>query len=179
MRHTLSGGRRNGCIAAISHGLGIGLYALLCIAGLAVLIMASPVLFKSFQWAGAAYLVWLGIKGLRSQAAQPGRPEPETNAGSAARDGFLIVFLNPKIAVFFIALFSQIIGPTTTWLERGIYTATAWLIDTAWYVLVAIMVSHPRWLGAFQKNAVWIDRAFGIILLLLAARLIIETLRQG
>lgn len=176
MRHALSGGRRNGCIAAFTHGLGIGLYALLCISGLAVLITASPVLFQSFQWAGAAYLFWLGIKGLRSKPAEPGKLETATTGRSAARDGFLIVFLNPKVAVFFIALFSQVIGPDTAWLERGLYVATAWFLDTAWYLLVAIMVTHPRWLGALQKNAIWFDRAFGLILLALAARLIFNTI---
>jgi len=179
MRHALNGGRRNGCIAAISHSLGIGLYALLCISGLAVLITASPLLFKSFQWAGAAYLLWLGIKGLRSKPAEPGKLAPATTGSSAGRDGFLVVFLNPKVAVFFIALFSQVIGPGTPWLERGIYVATAWFLDFAWYLLVAIMVTHPRWLGALQKHGVWIDRAFGVILILLATRLVIETLRQG
>ncbi len=179
MRHALNGGRRNGCLAAITHGLGIGLYALLCISGLAVLITASPLLFKSFQWAGAAYLVWLGIKGLRSRPPEPGSLEQATTSGTAARDGFLIVFLNPKVAVFFIALFSQVIGPATPWFERGIYAGTAWFIDTAWYLLVAIMVTQPRWLGALQKHGVWFDRAFGVILILLAARLVIETLGQG
>lgn len=178
MRHSLNGGRRNGSIAAISHGLGIGLYALLCISGLAVLITASPMLFTSFQWAGAAYLAWLGIKGLLSRPAAPGELEPTTTGRSAARDGFLIVFLNPKVAVFFIALFSQVVGPATHWFERGLYAGTAWFLDTAWYLLVALMVTQPRWLSALQKRGVWIDRAFGVILLLLAARLVYETFRN-
>jgi threonine/homoserine/homoserine lactone efflux protein len=179
MRHALNGGRRNGSIAAFTHGLGIGLYALLCISGLAVLITASPLLYKSFQWAGAAYLAWLGIKGLLSRPAAPGGMEPANTGSSAARDGFLIVFLNPKVAVFFIARFSQVIGPDTPWLARGLYAGTAWFLDTAWYLLVALMVTQPRWLNTLQKHGVWFDRAFGVILLLLAARLVIETLKQG
>lgn len=178
MRHALSGGRRNGSIAAITHGLGIGLYALLCISGLAVMITASPMLFNALQWAGAAYLVWLGVKGLRSQPAEPGSLKPAATGSSAARDGFLIVFLNPKVAVFFIALFSQVIGPDTPWLTRGLYAGTAWFLDTAWYLLVAVMITQPRWLGALQKHGVWFDRAFGVILLLLAARLLVETFKQ-
>jgi threonine/homoserine/homoserine lactone efflux protein len=176
MRHSLSGGRRNGSIAAITHGLGIGLYALLCISGLAVLITASPMVFTSFQWAGAAYLAWLGIKGLRATAATDGPPQASATGTTAARDGFLVVFLNPKVAVFFIALFSQVIGPSTPWLVRGIYAGTAWLLDTAWYLLVAFMVTQPKWLGALQKHSVWIDRTFGLILLALAAKLLAETL---
>jgi threonine/homoserine/homoserine lactone efflux protein len=176
MRHALQGGRQNGTIAAITHGLGIALYALLCISGLAVLITASPLLFQAFQWAGAAYLAWLGIKGLMARPAPAGQLPVATTGSGAARDGFLIVFLNPKVAVFFIALFSQVIGPDTAWLERGLYVATAWFLDTAWYLLVAAMVTHPRWLGALQRNAVWLDRGFGVILLALAARLIIDTI---
>lgn len=178
MRHAFSGGRRHGSIAAITHGLGIGLYALLCISGLAVLITASPRLFLAFEWAGAAYLAWLGIKGLRARPAPAGELPVATTGSGAARDGFLIVFLNPKVAVFFIALFSQVIGPDTAWLQRGLYVATAWFIDTGWYLLIAAMVTHPRWLGALQKNAVWFDRAFGVILLALAARLVFNTLSQ-
>lgn len=179
MRHALQGGRRNGSIAALTHGLGITLYALLCISGLAVLITASPLVFRGFQWAGAIYLAWLGIKGLMARPAEAGELQPATESAGAARDGFLIVFLNPKVAVFFIALFSQVIGPDTLWLERGLYVATAGVIDAAWYLFIAAMVTQPRWLGALQRNGVWFDRAFGVILLALAARLVFQTLQQG
>lgn len=176
MRHALSGGRRQGCITGMMHGLGVGLYALLSISGLAVLITTSPQLFKALEWAGAGYLAWLGIKGLRAKPAASGPLQTTATDTSAARDGFLIVFLNPKIAVFFIALFSQVIGPSTHWFERGLYAGTAWFIDTGWYVLVAVMVTQPKWLSALQKHAVWLDRVFGVILLALAAKLVAETL---
>jgi threonine/homoserine/homoserine lactone efflux protein len=176
LRHTLSGGRLNGCLAALAHGAGIGLYALLSISGLAVLITASPGLFRAFQWAGAAYLAWMGLRGLLSR---PPRDPSETVAqprGGAVRDGFMIAFLNPKIAVFFIALFSQVIGSETPWFGRLLYAGTAWFIDTAWYLLVAWLFSTPRWLARLRRNAVWFERLFGLVLLALAARLVLETL---
>ena len=112
LRHTLMGGRPNGVIAAITHGLGVGLYAFLCISGLAFLIARYPALFIAFEWAGALYLAWLGIRGLLAKpAGEEETPAPVLH--TAARDGFLIVLLNPKIAVFFIALFSQVIGSET------------------------------------------------------------------
>lgn len=174
LRHTLRGGRRHGCTAAIAHSIGIGIYAFLAISGLAVLITASPVVFRAFQWAGAAYLAWLGIKGLLAKPAADGELAPPAATAGAARDGFLVAFLNPKIAVFLIALFSQVVGTDTTWAERTLYAATAWLIDMVWYVLVATMFSSPRWLKSLQRNAVWFERAFGVILLALAGRLIVE-----
>ena len=172
LKQTLSGGRKTGLVAAITHGLGIGLYALLCISGIAVMITASPVLFTALQWAGAGYLVWLGIKGLRARAGAGATLEDPPTTGSAARDGFLVAFLNPKVAVFFIALFSQVIGSETSWLEKLAYAATALFIDMAWYMIVAWSFSNPRWLGRLQQNVVWLERIFGVILIALAARLL-------
>ena len=110
LQQTLKGGRKNGLVAALTHGSGIGLYALLCISGIALMITTSPLLFTGLQWLGSAYLLWLGIKGLRAKAGNDDALTAPPTTGSAARDGFLVVFLNPKVAVFFIALFSQVIG---------------------------------------------------------------------
>ena len=175
LRHTLAGGRRNGVLAAVTHGLGVGLYALACISGLAFLVTTNPTVFLTLQWGGAAYLVWLGTQGLRARPAPPGgMPEP-ASAGSAARDGFLIVFLNPKIAVFFIALFSQVIGPETSLAARLGYAATALFLDMGWYALIAWGFSNERWYGWLQERSVWFERAFGVVLLGLAARLVWQT----
>jgi len=176
LKQTLSGGRRTGLIAAITHGLGIGLYALLCISGIAVMIVASPMLFSALQWGGAGYLLWMGINGLLARAKpDEGLADPPTT-GSAARDGFLVVFLNPKVAVFFIALFSQVIGSETSWLEKLAYACTAMFIDMGWYMVVAWLFSNPRWLGRLQANVVWLERIFGVILIALAVRLVAGSL---
>jgi len=172
LQQTIRGGRKTGLVAAVTHGLGIGLYALLCISGIAVMITTSPVLFTTLQWLGAGYLIWIGIKGLRARAQTDGPLVNAPTTGSAARDGFLVVFLNPKVAVFFIALFSQVIGSETSWLEKLVYAATAMFIDMGWYVIVALSFSNPRWLGRLQRNVVWLERAFGVVLIALAIRLL-------
>ena len=64
LRQAISSGRKAGLITAIAHGIGIGLYAMACISGIAVIITTSPILFTTLKWAGAGYLLWLGIKGL-------------------------------------------------------------------------------------------------------------------
>ncbi|MDF1562104.1 MAG: LysE family transporter [Deltaproteobacteria bacterium] len=172
LKQTLGGGRRNGVITALAHGLGVGLYALLSLLGLAALITASPVAFALLQGGGAAYLAWLGVKGLRARVA-PGEALPDApTTRSAARDGFLIAFLNPKVAVFFLALFSQVVGAETTGLARLGYAATALVIDTSWYLIVAWLFSDPRWLEVLRRRAVWVERVFGVVLLALAARLV-------
>lgn len=175
LRQTLAGGRVNGCVAALTHGLGIGLYALACISGIAFLVTASPALFTGLQWAGAAYLAWLGIQGIRARPGTDDALAETPTTGSAARDGFMIVFLNPKIAVFFIALFSQVIGSDTSLPARLGYAATAMIIDAGWYLMVAWGFSNPVWLPRLQARAVWLERAFGVVLLALAGRLLWQT----
>lgn len=172
LKQTISGGRKTGLVAAITHGLGIGLYALLCISGIAFMITTSPLVYKGLQWTGAIYLIWIGFKGLRAKAEAGATLADPPTTGSAARDGFLVVFLNPKVAVFFIALFSQVIGSETTWLEKLAFTATALFIDMAWYMIVAWSFSNPRWLGVLQKNVVWLERLFGVVLIALALRIL-------
>ena len=172
LRHTLSGGRSTGILTAVTHGLGIGLYALMSISGIAVLITSTPVLFDTLRWVGAAYLAWLGIRSLRAKSTPELALKNSSSTGGAARDGFLIVFLNPKVAVFFIALFSQVIGIDTGLAEKLAYAATAMLIDMGWYAVVAYFFSNPLWLGRLQQQFVWLELAIGVVLIALAARIL-------
>ena len=172
LQQTLRGGRKGGLLAAVFHGFGIGLYALISISGIAVIITASPALYTGLQWLGAGYLIWLGIKGLLAQPAAIETNQQPATSSDAAISGFLVVFLNPKIAVFLIALFSQVIGTDTTMTEKLIYAATAMVIDMAWYILVAWSVSIPSWLNRLQRHSVWIERVFAVILIALALRLL-------
>ncbi|TBW48740.1 LysE family translocator [Marinobacter halodurans] len=178
LKQTLAGGRRNGVAAALLHGLGVGLYALLSIIGLAAVIKASPVAFGLLQWGGALYLAWLGVKGLTSRRRENGALPEVPTTSSAARDGFLVVFLNPKIAVFFIALFSQVVGVDTSFVAKLGYAATAMVIDGGWYLIVAWLFSNPRWLSRLQRHTVWFERLFGAILVGLAGRLVLGILRH-
>jgi threonine/homoserine/homoserine lactone efflux protein len=166
-------------ISAVTHGRGVGLYALLSILGLAAVITASGLAFAVLQWGGALYLAWLGVKGLMAKRQPESGLPRATTTTSAARDGFLVVFLNPKIAVFFLALFSQVVGTETGMLAKFGYAATAMVIDGGWYVIVTWLFSNPRWLDMLRRKAVWFERLFGAILVGLAGQLVAGILGGG
>ncbi|SFX67317.1 LysE family translocator [Marinospirillum alkaliphilum] len=174
LRHTLSGSRRNGIIAALAHGAGVGLYALLVVLGLGRLLVELPGLYQLLAWGGAAYLAWLGIQALRAgqTSALHADALQAPTALTAVRDGFMVAFLNPKLAIFFVALFSQFIQPGQSLETKLILAATAWSIDTGWYLLVAFGLSHSQVLPWLQQRARWINRITGCLLLLLALRVI-------
>jgi len=173
MRAALRGSRRNGYRTAVAHGLGVGLYALLTVTGLAVLITRWPGAFLSVQLLGAAYLVYLGVLSLRRKA---GPFATVAGGGRGAMDGFWIALLNPKLAVFMLALFSQFLQPAAALLEKAIMVTTVTVTDASWYSLVVALVSHNALRAGLEKYAVLIDRVFGVLLLVLAISVILRAL---
>ncbi|CAH0532413.1 Threonine efflux protein [Vibrio stylophorae] len=173
-QHTLASGRKQGVLTAWAHALGIGFYALLTLMGLALLIEAHPTAFRVVSYAGAAYLIWLGIGALRSTHGigaklAAGKPAPWY---AGMRDGLAISLLSPKIILFFTALFSQFVSPSQGQEGAFLIVMTPWVVDGLWYTLIACLLSHPKFLPWVRRRAVMIDRLSGIILIALALRVL-------
>lgn len=175
-RHSLAGGRLHGVVTSWAHAMGVGFYALLTLLGLAVLLQQSPTLFSVITYAGAAYLAYLGVNALRSKggvAAKLAAGKP-ASLRVAARDGLMISLLNPKLALFFIALFSQFVAVGTEAASRAVIVATPLLVDGLWYTLIAVVLSNARVLDKLRHKAQLIDRLSGVVLLLLALRVVVQ-----
>lgn len=173
LQHTLSNSRAHGVIAGVSHALGVALWALLTVWGLALVVANSPTLSKVIMYSGAAYLAWMGVKALRStQGAQLKVEKKQAALSTAARDGMMISLLNPKLALFFIALFSQFVSTQMGIAEKAIMISTAAVIDGLWYCLVAIILSQAQVINRLQQHSVLIDRISGLILVGLALRVV-------
>lgn len=173
-KHSLAGGRRNGLATAWAHAFGIGIYAFITIIGLAVLLQQSPMLFKGISYAGAAYLAYLGVNALRSKGGVAAKLESgETvSVWQSAREGLLISLLSPKIAIFFIALFSQFVALGNDPSSQAIIIATPLLVDGLWYTFITFMLSSPKLIDKLKNRAVFIDRISGAVLILLALRVV-------
>ena len=175
MKSTLQGSRTHGLVTAVSHAAGIGLYAFLVAAGLAVVITETPWLFKLMTYGGAAYLAWLGYKSLIATASlvnQESTTGTSLTITEAARDGFLISFLNPKIAVFFLALFSQFVTAESTLITQLLMALVATLCDGLWYCLIAGIAGHSAVLPTLRRKATLINRLCGLLLLAVALRIL-------
>ena len=88
----------------------------------------------------------------------------------------MIAFFNPKILVFFVAIFAQFINNQIGNFDRLVIAVMAGVIDTIWYVSVALVLAGTPLIDRIRINANLIDRIIGIILILIAASLIIKTL---
>ncbi len=197
LRNSFRGGRRAGIITAISHATGVGAYALLVALGLATVLTATPAAMQFLQYAGAGYLIWLGLGALgllRRRAtgdSQSGtEPAPDESMQSStpvdasawryARDGALMSVLNPKIAIWFLALFSQFVselGDSAHTTQHLLMAGVAALVDGLWYCCVVVVVTAPIvarwWLARANTAGVWVERVFGVLLIMLGMRVAI------
>ena len=173
LRNTLSGGRTQGIMSGIGHGLGITFYAIVAVSGLITLFNTIPNFFSVAQIAGSFFLIWLGGKMIISVFKKDYAAKENMSAKNSAQqgflEGFLIAFLNPKIAAWLLALFSQFVQPDAVLAEQFVLVSTVGVIDASWYCLVAFLASSGRLVKGLQQNASRIDLGMGILLIILAA----------
>lgn len=176
LKHSIHGSMKNGMLAALSHGVGVGFYAAASLLGLGALMLQFPTVYQVLVYLGAAYLAYLGIKIL---LAKPSADELQIaqqsgNSKQALQDGFAIAFLNPKLAVFFLALFSQFFDPVNLTFQVGmIMCLTVLLIDTGWYLLVAALTELSKKRFAFTKSSPWLDKILAVVFIGLAIRVVL------
>ena len=173
LRNTLSGGRIQGVMSGIGHGLGITFYAVVAVFGLVALFNTIPNFFSVAQIAGSFFLIWLGgkmiISVFKKEYASKENIPSKNSAHQGFLEGFLIAFLNPKIAAWLLALFSQFVQPDAVLAEQFVLVSTVGVIDASWYCLVAFLASSGRLVKGLQQNASRIDLGMGILLIILAA----------
>ena len=174
IRNTISGGRFQGVMTGIGHGIGIGIYAFMAVMGLSSLLLNNEKLFMTFQIAGAIILFWIACKMILNKPSDLIDEKQFIKKGFI--QGFMIAFLNPKILVFLVAVFSQFINSDINNSDRFIIAVMASFIDMAWYVLVSLLLAGTSLINSFRANAVLIDRSIGSILILISLLLINQTI---
>ncbi len=142
-----------GCLTALIAMLSVSA------AGLGVFLKAWPAMFNALRFAGAAYLIYLGVKAWRARVDEAA-PAAEAEAGAAAvsasrwtlfRGGFLVAGSNPKAILFAAALLPQFINAAEPTLPQfGILVATFAVIEVSWYAVYALGGAR---IGATLKRA--------------------------
>lgn len=173
-KNCLGGSWKNGVATAWAHALGVGMYALASVLGLAIVLQHNPNLFKGIAYLGAGYLFWLGINAVQSKGGVAAKLTAggQSSLLQSARDGAMISMLNPKLALFFLALFSQFVAASHASESRAIVIATPMLIDGLWYTIISFLLTRPSILEKIKARAVLVDRLTGVVLIGLALRVV-------
>jgi threonine/homoserine/homoserine lactone efflux protein len=173
---TLKRGARGGLLVATGICAGCIVHTLAAAFGLAALMAASAAAFDAIKWLGAAYLLWLAFGMLRAaRRADAGAP-PQRAPASAPQvflQGFLTNVLNPKVALFFLALLPQFIDAAAPDKTRSFLLLGAWLVAQSWLFLAAFALAVAplaRWSPPARLRAALQATAAGVFAWL-AARL--------
>ena len=153
----MDGGRRAGVVFGLAHGLGIFFYAFLVAFGLSVTLTFIPFLIDFLNLAGLVFLFWLAYIMFSSSFALSESGQQKFQISNTLfgnfGPGFLIVFLNPKIALFFLAIFTQFLGDASSFQEKAIMVSTATIVDTSWYIFLTFILALPKFRNFLQSRA--------------------------
>jgi threonine/homoserine/homoserine lactone efflux protein len=178
VRSALRGGRRSALMTTLGNSVGVFAWGVASALGVSALIAASEVAFLVLKVGGAVVLVWLGVQSFRRSR----RGEHAAKSGGDAvwsprafRDGLVTCLANPKLAIFFVALFPQFLERGHSNVSTGL--AMAGLIvalDLVWYSAVALAVTRLRRQfvdGPWQHR---LERITGSLMIGLGLRLALE-----
>ncbi|MBV7380288.1 LysE family translocator [Maritimibacter dapengensis] len=171
----LSGGPRVGAAAALGVALGGLLHTLLAAVGLSALLTTFPVAYDLVRWAGAGYLVYLAIRAWR--APPPDRGRGATELSRAIGRGFLTNALNPKVALFILALLPQFTAPEAGAVWAQILILGTLFATTGFFVTAAYGVAAGQLGAQLARHARLLNRIGAVVYIGLAARLAVQGAR--
>ena len=174
LRNSLAHSRLAGFYTALGVATGDFIHIIFWLIGIGVIISKSILLFNLIKWLGAAYLIYIGIKSLQARKHQDNVEQQiafDLKPLAAFRRGSLTCLLNPKVTLFLLALFTQIIRPGTPLSVQIIYGLTIVGIEFTWLAFVATIVSQAAIKHRFLSISHWFERIMGAVLIFFGLRL--------
>ncbi|MEM5399583.1 MULTISPECIES: LysE family translocator [Paraburkholderia] len=170
----ISQGRAAGLVAALGFAAGVTFHTTLAALGVAAVLRSSPLAFQILKLAGAAYLVWIGVKALRSQGLAAAGDKPRQPLSAIFRQSVLGNIMNPKVTLFFVVFLPQFVDPhgaqpvTLQMLELGLVFMAQTVVVFSLFGLCAGTIGG--WLKRRPRAGVWLDRLAGVTFIAIGIR---------
>jgi threonine/homoserine/homoserine lactone efflux protein len=171
----ISQGRAAGLVAALGFAAGITFHTTLAALGIAAVLRSSPLAFQILKLAGAAYLIWIGVKALRSQGLAAAGDRPRQPLSTVFRQSVLGNIMNPKVTLFFVVFLPQFVDTaqgaqnvTLQMLELGLVFMAQTVVVFSIFGLCAGTIGG--WLKRRPRAGVWLDRLAGLTFIAIGIR---------
>ena len=171
IRNNVNFNRLAGILTSIGHGIGIGVYATLAVLGLGLILQTNQTIFMIIQIIGLVLLFLFGLMFIFQKNKQDKKEEKQNQINSFLQ-GFTIAIINPKILIWFTAVYSQFIVIDASFYFNTILVLTASLIDAIWYIIVSILVTGYGFKNLLIKKKLMIQKTTGIILIIISLMLL-------
>ena len=170
IRNNVNFNRLAGILTSIGHGLGIGVYATLAVLGLGLILQTNQTIFMIIQIIGLVLLFLFGLMFIFQKNTQDKKEEKQNQLNSFLQ-GFTIAIINPKILIWFTAVYSQFIVIDASFYFNTILVLTASLIDAIWYIIVSILVTGYGLKNLLIEKKLMIQKTTGIVLIIISLML--------
>ena len=173
-RNSLGYSRTAGLYTTLGITIGTWVHISYCIAGLALVINASPPLFLTIKYLGALYLIYIGISSIRAKTTAANEQQTDyisMKSTTALIGGFLSNALNPKTTLFFLGIFTQLVTIDTPIIMQLLYGGIISLAHLLWFSLLSYLLTHKKLLPKVKKYQKIINRLLGITLVALGLKL--------
>lgn len=157
----------DGFLTALGHGIGIGIYAFITVVGLGALISTQLLLFEILQFLCIIFLIYLGIKKLFLKKNLNFLEPKIYSKNISFLQGLGISILNPKIMIWFIAIYSQFIVLEDDYFYNFVLIITAGVVDIVWYILLTLLVTSKFVLNYLQKKINLLEKIIGILFIII------------
>jgi len=178
-QNSLLHSRKIGIYTSVGLALGILVHVAYSLIGIGLIISKSILLFSVLKFACAGYLIYIGIKAILAKKSSTekadGKKMAHLSGFAAVKTGFLTNVLNPKVTLFFFALFTQVIDPHTPKTIQLIYGLEMSLMTFLWFGLIAIVLSHRIIKDRFVSIQHYLEKFFGGILIALGIKVALST----
>ena len=174
----ISQGRAAGLVAALGFAAGISFHTTLAALGVAALLKSSAVAFEAVKLAGAAYLIWIGIKAIRSKGLSSAHERPSQPLGVVFRQSVIGNLLNPKVTLFFIVFLPQFVNPHggQSVMLQMFELGGVFMLQTV--VVFSVFGVAAGMIGAYLKRrprvGLWLDRLAGATFIGLGLRVALK-----
>ena len=171
IRNNVNFNRLAGILTSIGHGIGIGVYATLAVLGLGLILQTNQTVFIIIQIIGLVLLFLFGLMFVFQKNKQDKKEEKQSQLNSFLQ-GFTIAIINPKILIWFTAVYSQFIAIDASFYFNSILVLTASLIDAIWYIIVSILVTGYGLKNLLIEKKLMIQKTTGIVLIIISLMLL-------
>ena len=171
--------RYHGILTSLGHGIGIGIYALFAVLGIGLVIKTNLFVFSVIKIVSIIFLIYLGFKSITNQDKLDFDKKDLRDGITSFFQGLSISLLNPKIFIWFVAIYSQFMSIENDIILNTYLILTAGIVDATWYIILTLLVTSSVALKFIKSKSFLLQTFVGYVFILIGLLLLTQFLLEN
>ena len=166
--------RFHGILTSLGHGIGIGIYAIFAVLGVALVIKTNIAVFNGIKIMSIIFLIYLGVKSIIGKKNLDFDKNDFKSEMASFFQGLSISLLNPKIFIWFVAIYSQFMSVDNNINFNTVLILTASIVDAIWYISLTFLVTSKRTLEFIKNKSILFQQLIGGVFIIIGSVLLMS-----